>query len=266
MNTLQQIDIAWQDRQVQLEYQWVNEHADAPLLLFLHEGLGSISMWRDWPARLCEITGCRGLVYSRYGYGNSSPRPEPEVWPVDYLHQQAWEVLPAFLAALNLQAEKPIFIGHSDGGSISLLYASRYKERLSAAVVMAPHLFVEPVTLRGIVEARQAYLETPLRARLSRYHRDVDSAFWGWNKVWLNPEFKQWNIEPEVAKIQCPILAMQGDGDEYGTLEQIQRIQKWVPHTELCVLENCGHSPHREQESQVNARIHAFIEPFIAQY
>lgn len=246
---------------IQLEYQWIRpELRDAPLLVFLHEGLGSISMWKDWPAQLCEQAGCSGLMYSRYGYGRSTPRSEHGPKAPDYLHKQALEVLPQLLEQLGEEGQRPVvLVGHSDGGSIALLAASGFGDRLQGIVTMAPHLFVEDISLRGILVARDAYEQGFLRERLARYHDDVESAFWGWNRTWTEPAFRDWNIEAEVAKITCPILAIQGVDDEYGTLEQIRRIRALVPHTELLELEQCGHLPYRDQQDKVNQAIVDFL-------
>lgn len=180
-------DITWRGRKVRIEHQWIApERTDAPLVVFLHEGLGSIAMWKDFPERLCEAGGFRGLVFSRPGYGRSTPRGPEETWDVDFMHRQAHEVLPAFFEAIGL-TEKPWLFGHSDGASISLLYAARFPDRVAGLVVLAPHIFVEDVTVANIEQARLAYLETDLPKKLGRYHDDVDSAFWGWNRIWLHP-------------------------------------------------------------------------------
>jgi pimeloyl-ACP methyl ester carboxylesterase len=239
------IDIDWQGRAVRIEHQWLNAHLDdAPLFVFLHEGLGSVAMWRDYPQQLCNVLGVRGLVYSRPGYGQSTPRDADEHWAPNFMHRQAHEVLPALLQALQID-EAPWLLGHSDGGSIALLYASRHDT--AGVIVLAPHIRVEDVSVKNIALAKEAYENTDLRQRLARYHSDVDSAFWGWNRIWLTPEFRSWSIEHELASITCPVLAIQGIDDEYGTLAQIRDIQRHVPHTQLIELTNCGHSPHRDQ-------------------
>jgi len=248
-------------RDLNLEYYEIApERTEAPLVVFLHEGLGSATMWRDWPAQLCEAAGCRGLVFSRYGYGGSTPRPADEKWGVEYMHDQAREALPAFLDALGLQHERPVFYGHSDGGSIALLYAAMYPERVRALMLAAPHIFVEDVTVASIAQAKQAYLQTDLPARLGRYHQDADLTFWAWNDIWLNPAFKAWNIESELSKIHCPILAIQGADDEYGSLEQIRGIQRIATQTQLCIIDRCRHSPHKDQPEILNTRIVEFLQ------
>ena len=249
MHTMTQVsalvDIDWQGRSVRIEHQWLNAHlSDAPLFVFLHEGLGSVAMWRDYPQQLCDALGVRGLVYSRPGYGQSTPRATDEHWAPDFMHRQAHEVLPTLLQALGV-TQAPWLFGHSDGGSIALLFASRHPT--AGLMVMAPHIMVEDVSIRSIAMAKQAYENTELRQRLARYHSDIDSAFWGWNRIWLAPEFRDWSIEQELSTITCPVLAIQGINDEYGTLAQIRNIQHQVPHTQLLELESCGHSPHRDQ-------------------
>ncbi len=239
------VSIDWQGRPVRIEHQWLNAHlTEAQLFVFLHEGLGSVAMWRDYPQQLCDALGVRGLVYSRPGYGQSTPRDADEHWAPNFMHLQAHEVLPTLLKALDVR-EAPWLFGHSDGGSIALLYAGRHAT--AGVVVLAPHIRVEDVSVTSITQAKEAYENTDLRQRLARYHTDVDSAFWGWNRIWLSPEFRSWFIEEELATIACPVLAVQGVNDEYGTLAQIRNIQRQVPHAELLELEHCGHSPHRDQ-------------------
>ncbi|CDM25401.1 benzoate degradation ring-cleavage hydrolase [Castellaniella defragrans 65Phen] len=252
--------IRFQGRALDIEYRIIPAaRPDAEWLVFLHEGLGSLSMWKDWPERLCAAVQCRGLVYSRAGYGASTPRAPGERWPVEFMHRQADEALPALLDALGLGAEKPILFGHSDGASIALLHAALHPGRVRAVAVAAPHIFVEDVTLASIERARAAYLHTDLPHRLGRYHQDPDSAFWGWNDVWLDPAFRDWNIEPALADIRCPVLAIQGRDDEYGTLKQIYGIRRKLPQTELCIIEQCGHSPHKDQPAAVLEAMAAFV-------
>ena len=256
------VEVPWGDRAVHIEHEWINRYlSDSPLLIFLHEGLGSLAMWKDFPARLCAALGCRGLVYSRPGYGRSTPRAPQEQWDTDFLHQQAHQVLPALLQVLGVDsaAGKPWLLGHSDGGSIALLYAARYPQNIAAAIVLAPHIFVEDVAISNIERARDAYAEDDLRSRLARFHDDPDSAFWGWNRIWLDPRFKRWSIADEIAAITCPLLAVQGLDDEYGTLEQIHGIARRVPQTQLLELARCGHSPQRDQADALIAAAGAFF-------
>jgi len=252
--------IRWRERDVRIEYQFIApERSHAPLLVFLHEGLGSVAMWKDFPQRLCEAGGFRGLVFSRPAYGRSTPRASDELWDLDFMHQQAHEVLPAFFEAIAFTG-KPWLFGHSDGGSIALLHAARFPESPAGLVLMAPHIFVEDVTVANIEQARSAYMNTDLPQKLGRYHDDADSAFWGWNHIWLHPPFRQWNIEAELEPIRCPVLAIQGVDDAYGTLEQIRGIARRVPQTALLELPRCGHSPHRDQPAEVIAHTVSFIK------
>jgi pimeloyl-ACP methyl ester carboxylesterase len=262
--SVQFVELPWRGARVRLEHQRIEpERArpHTPLLVFLHEGLGSLAMWRDFPQRLCDAVGARGLVYSRPGYGRSTPRAGNERWGLDFMHRQAHEVLPALLDALQIDRDDnpPWLIGHSDGGSIALLHAARYPRQVGGLVVMAPHLFVEELSLASIQQARQHYLHSDLKQRLARYHDDADSAFWGWNDIWLQPPFARWNIEAEIATITCPLLAMQGLDDEYGTPQQIRAIARQLPHATLLELPQCGHSPQRDQPERVIEEITAFV-------
>jgi len=255
-------------RTLRIEHAWVGHTgADAPLMVFLHEGLGSVSMWRDFPHRLCQALGWRGLVYSRPGYGLSTPRPPNEHWLPDFMHHQAQEVLPALLGALgeDTAAHPPWLFGHSDGGTIALLHAALRPAHTAGLVVLAPHILVEDISVASIEQARLAYLDThlepSLKTRLAKHHADPDSAFWGWNTVWLSEAFRPWNITPELAAIRCPVLAIQGLDDEYGTLAQILGIRDAVPHTQLLELPACGHSPHKDQpQAVIDAAIRAVTD------
>ncbi len=256
------VEIDWRERRVRIEHQWIApERVDAPLVVFLHEGLGSLSMWKDFPQRICDVARCRGLVYSRPGYGRSTPRPPEVEWGLDFMHRQAYEVLPALFEALGVDtaAHPPWLYGHSDGASITLLFAAKFPARIAGAIVLAPHIIVEDLSVASIEEARRAYLETDLRDRLARYHDDPDSAFWGWNRIWLYPPFRDWSIEREIESIRCPLLAVQGLDDQYGTLEQIHGLARRVPQAELIELPDCGHSPHRDQPEKLIAASRDFL-------
>ena len=236
--------IEWRGMPLRLEYRWVGALDSArPPVVFLHEGLGSVAMWKDFPERFCTDHRLKGLVFSRYGYGQSTARPPDERWTPEFMHAQAHEVLPALFDDLHIT--QPWLFGHSDGGSIALLHAARFD--VAGIVVVAPHILVEDVSIASIEQAREAYATTDLRARLARYHADPDSAFRGWNDVWLDPTFRDWNITAELASIRCPVLAAQGEDDEYGTLAQIRGIAAVLPKTRLLVIPKCGHSPHRDQ-------------------
>ncbi len=264
MATSQFVNIDWAGQSVSIEYQWLGSiEAERPLLVFLHEGLGSVAMWKDFPQRLCEAANCRGLVYSRPGYGKSTPRGKDETWQPDFMHRQAFEVLPAIFKALEINSavEKPWLFGHSDGGSIALLFAARYPMNTSGTIVLAPHILVENVSVSSIEKAKIAYQTTELRSKLARYHDDVDSAFWGWNDIWLNPTFRHWNLTQAIKTISCPLLAVQGLDDEYGTLEQIHGIKRVLPATQLLELTDSGHSPHRDQPDALIDACFSFICP-----
>lgn len=262
MSDIEHVEIDWNGLRVDIEHRWLaRERAGTPLVVFLHEGLGSVAMWKDFPQRLVDALGCRGLVYSRPGYGGSRIHDAEQVWGLDFMHRQAHEVLPALLTALRVDpdVQQLWLFGHSDGGSIALLYAARFAERVAGCVVLAPHIMVEDLSVASIEKARQAYLDTDLRERLAKYHDDPDRAFWRWNDIWLHPPFRAWSIEAEIASITCPLLAVQGVDDEYGTLEQIRGIRRRVPHAELLELPACGHSPHRDQPAALIAAVSDFV-------
>jgi pimeloyl-ACP methyl ester carboxylesterase len=247
---------------VEIEYAWIDrERRGAPLIVFLHEGLGSVSAWRDFPAQLCSAGGFRGLVYSRRGYGRSTPRLAHERWSPSYMHEEARELLPALLEALAIdgEAEPPWLLGHSDGGSIALIHAATFPDRVRGLVVLAPHIFVEDLSIASIEAARGAYRTTNLRERLARHHADPDSAFWGWNDVWLDPEFRAWNIESFLPGIRCPLLAVQGRDDEYGTLAQLEGIGRAVPEATILTLDGCGHAVHRDQPERLTSAVVGFV-------
>jgi pimeloyl-ACP methyl ester carboxylesterase len=247
---------------VDIEYAWLRPgQRGAALVVFLHEGLGSVSTWRDFPAQLCAARGFRGLVYSRPGYGCSTPRPPDDRWSPDFMHEQARELLPALLRSLDIDgdAEPPWLLGHSDGGSIALIHAASFPRRAAGLVLLAPHVFVEDVTIACIEAARTAYLTSDLRERLLRHHDDPDSAFWGWNDVWLDPAFRGWSIESLLPSIRCPLLVVQGRDDEYGTLAQIEAVADAAPQAELLTLDACGHSPHRDQPERLTRAVLEFV-------
>ena len=265
---------------VRLEVQHIATRAGsvalAPLV-FLHEGLGSVAMWRGWPAQLCKATGRSGWVYSRRGYGQSDAVPDvrgPSDFLIDqrigrllpdYLHEEAWTVLPALLETLKI--EKPVLVGHSDGGSIALLHASRFP--LSACVVMAPHVMVEDISIKSIKQARTAFETGDLRKRLARFHADVDCAFWQWNDVWLSDAFRSFDIRETCRTMTAPLLAIQGVDDAYGSMRQVEEIpgledqNRLLPissmRNQLHKIEQCGHSPHRDQPALTTRLIAEFL-------
>ena len=251
------IEIEWDTRRIRIEHAWIDGPSDAPLIVFLHEGLGCVAMWRDFPLALCRATGARGVVYSRPGYGGSSG-PTERKRDVDYLHRQAHEVLPRVLDALGVKEPAWLF-GHSDGGTIALLFAARFPERTAAAVVLAPHIFVEDVTVRGVRSALEAYEPTKLGERLARYHADPGAIFHAWTDIWLDARFRNWNIEREIGAIRCPVLAIQGADDEYATLEQVRGVARRVPSTQVLEIPHCAHSPQRDQPQRVIEAVQAFM-------
>ena len=237
-----------------LEYEWIE--GSEPTLVFLHEGLGSIRQWRDFPARVAKATGRRALVYSRYGYGDSDVLAEPRVTS-RFMHDEALVSLPQALAALEI--ESPILVGHSDGASIALIHAGA-GHPVRGLALMAPHVFVEEMGLRSIQQVKRQFETTDLRERLGRYHRDARRTFYLWNDAWLDPQFRHWNIEEYLPAIRVPILAIQGVDDEYGTMAQLKSIrEKTRGPCEMLELPACGHSPHRDQPDTVLAALTRFV-------
>lgn len=230
--------------------------AGCPVLLLLHEGLGCVAMWRQFPDKLAAQTGCRVIAWSRAGYGNSEPYREPRT--PRYLHREALEALPALISAL--QIERPLLVGHSDGASIALIFAGAFPEQTCGVVAMAPHEFVEEETLAGILAAKTALTASDWLPKLARYHHDAARVFSDWNETWLAPEFRDWSIEAYLPAIRCPLLAIQGEDDEYATMRQIDLIVEQAPDVQLLKLASCGHSPQRDQEAAVLAAIAAFVD------
>ena len=243
---------------VRLEARWIGPPPEeAPTLVFLHEGLGSTSLWRDFPDRLAVETGCGALIYSRVGYGKSDPVPLPR--PVRFMHDEA-VVLPRVLAAAGIRDH--VLIGHSDGASISLLHAgSDPAPGLRGLILEAPHVFTEPHGLASIARMKEIYRDTDLRERLARHHgANVDVAFRGWNDVWLDPAFEAWNIEEYLPAIRVPVLILQGDDDEYGTWAQVEAIERQSGGpVESIAIPRCGHSPHREQPDVTLQAMREFV-------
>ncbi len=243
---------------VRLEYHRIgNNSRHSPTLVFLHEGLGSVSMWKNFPEQLAEKTGLNAFLYSRQSYGKSSSLPLPR--QTDYMHGEACEVLPSVLELAGI--DHPIFIGHSDGASIAIIYTGSARlPRPVALVLMAPHVFNEDLSRKSIRIAKQAFEQQNLRKRLKAYHDDVDNAFWRWNDIWLHDDFKNWNIEEYLPAISAPLLHIQGKNDEYGTSAQIDAIQtQCAGPVEVLMLDNCGHSPFRDQARATLDGISIFI-------
>jgi pimeloyl-ACP methyl ester carboxylesterase len=225
--------------------------ARRPLVL-LHEGLGSVGLWRDFPERLRAATGRRVLAFSRFGHGRSEPPPAPRT-PA-FFHEEALEVLPELL--VQLDAPDPVLVGHSDGASIALIHAGRH--RVTGLALLAPHVVVEDITVEAIRAAREAYLGDALRERMARHHDDPDAAFWGWCDVWLDPAFRAWSLEPDARRVDAPALLIQGTDDPYGTLDQLGRVEACVRGPVERLVVPGGHSPHLEQPDAVVAAVAAF--------
>jgi pimeloyl-ACP methyl ester carboxylesterase len=244
-----------------LEYAWfyppMREQTQTPIVL-LHEGLGCMAMWKDFPQALSDATGCAVVAYSRQGYGTSIGLKDVDAREVDFMHQEAEQVLPEFLTELNIV--RPILVGHSDGASIALL-AAAHAQAIAAVVVMAPHLFVEEIAISAIAATRKAYADptSGLKTRLAKFHQEVDHAFYGWADIWLKPAFATWNIEEAMKAIICPVLAIQGEQDQYGTMNQIDQLKVLVPHAQLLKLPQCRHSPQFDQPLSVVQAISAFV-------
>lgn len=247
-------------RDIAIECAWVGDLAALETMVFLHEGLGSVAMWKDFPHELCTRLGMRGLVYSRYGYGKSTPRPPEERWHATFMHMEAQNVLPQVLASLKIN--RPWLFGHSDGASIALIYSATYPLAIQGVIAVAPHVFVEPLSIESIESARDLYVRSGLRDKLAKYHGDVDSAFWGWNDIWLSPEFREWNITDALPHIIAPTLAIQGEDDEYGTAAQVETVAHETQRGELLLIPNCKHSPHRDQPEIVFDAVAAFVNDY----
>lgn len=244
-----------------IRYQRIDGDQQNPWLIFLHEGLGCVEMWKEFPATLCQKTGCPGLVYDRCGHGHSSP--EPGTRGIDYLHRYALLELPQVIQAI-LPGEKHILIGHSDGGSMSLIYAARPFHGLLGIVAEAAHVFVEPITLQGIRQVKKGYEEYG-PGKLVRYHGDnTDAVFRAWADTWLSDSFGQWNIESLLPDITCPALVLQGEDDQYGTDRQIEAIVSQVAgEARKYILPACGHIPHLEQPEVVLELVRKFINDLL---
>ena len=241
-----------------LNYEWIGSGAQGrPALVFLHEGLGSIRQWRDFPAKVSAETGCRALVYDRYGYGDSDVLVEAKR-SIGFMHDEALRALPEMLQKLKI--ENPVLIGHSDGASIALIHAGG-GFAVKAVVAMAPHVFIEPICLESIRQAAVSFETTDLKNKFDKYHLDSRKTFYGWADVWLDPDFERWDIRDDfLPKIACPVLAIQGEDDEYGTMAQLDDTARRVKRCELLKLPECGHSPFRDQPAKVLSGVKEFLE------
>jgi len=246
-----------------LEYRMIGPPPDrAPTIVMLHEGLGCVGLWGDFPDRLQKATGCGVFVYSRAGYGQSSPVALPR--PLSYMHDEARETLPALLDAIGF--ERGLLLGHSDGASIAAIYAGTHQDhRIGGLVLMAPHFFTEDMGIASIAEARVAYETGDLKPRLARWHADVDNAFKGWNGAWLDPDFRKWDIAEQLAYIRVPILIVQGKDDQYGTVRQIEVAQQecYCP-VDVALLAGAKHSPQRDKPDETLAAISDFVARVLA--
>lgn len=244
-------------RELAVQRLWPDGSGAGPTLVFLHEGLGCIALWKDFPSRLCARLGLPGLVYDRWGYGQSAPLDRPRT--TNYLHDEARLFLPAVLEQAGVT--RSVLVGHSDGGSIALLYAAAFPSAPAAIVTEAAHVFVEEITLAGIQAAGVAYATTDLPRRLARYHgTKTESIFKAWHDGWRSPEFRAWNIEAELPRILCPTLVLQGVNDEYGTTAQVEAIVRGVSGpARSALLPDCGHTPHHEAGQQTIELIAEFV-------
>jgi pimeloyl-ACP methyl ester carboxylesterase len=241
---------------------WGAPPNEAPTVVMLHEGLGSVAQWKAFPDRLAQRSGYGVFAYSRSGYGRSSPAQLPR--PLDYMTREAIDVLPKVLDAIGF--ERGVLLGHSDGASIGAIYLGTIEDfRVRGLCLMAPHFFVEEVGLKAIAKAKTAFEQDDLRVRLGRYHDDPDNAFRGWNDAWLDPKFKDWNIEEVIAYFRVPTLAIQGKGDRYGTIAQIEALQAQAySPVDSVILDDCGHAPHLEQPEETLALVAEFLARLIA--
>ncbi len=246
----------------QINYEFINKQIideNKPIVIFLHEGLGSIRQWKDFPQNLCDLLNLKGLIYDRYGYGLSDSLKEKR--SMSFLHDEGLIYLPTLIENLNIK-NKIILVGHSDGGTIALIYASMFSEKLYCVISEAAHVLLEEISLSGIKKIKEDYIKSEsLRKMFLKYHSDkADNMFLGWVNTWLSPEFKNWNVEKMLSGIKVPVLAIQGENDEYGSYEQIASIQKNTSaDVEVFYIPDCGHSPHLQTQELVIQRINTFV-------
>lgn len=230
-------------------------HGEPPVVL-LHEGLGSVARWRDFPLRLSQTVKRRVIAYSRVGHGMSDPPAIPRT--CRFMHEEAIEWLPELVDHADI--DRAVLLGHSDGASIALIFAATYPARVDSLILEAPHVFVEDVSIESIARIRTRYQTSDLPERMARYHANVEAVFHGWNDIWLDPAFRSWNIEQYLPAITCPVLIIQGEQDEYGTLRQVEAVARGVRGpVETVILPGCGHSPHRHQTDWTLSAISAFL-------
>ncbi len=241
-----------------IEPESASDSMDKPTLVFLHEGLGCIEMWRDFPETLCKSAGCHGLVYDRKGYGRSEKYEGP--WPVNYLHIESLLYLPAVLQVCSI--DNAVLVGHSDGGTIALITAATHANLIRGIITEAAHIFVEKITIEGIHKAVQMFETTSLKEKLARYHNEnTMTIFYRWADRWLSPEFRSWNIREELQNITCPLLLLQGEDDEYGTRAQVEGIAAGVSGpVNVKLIPDCGHTPHFQAKDTVLTEMTRFIE------
>jgi len=232
-----------------------------PPIVMLHEGLGSVSHWKDFPDRVAAETGSGVFVYSRYGHGRSGVLDEPR--EISYMHHEADVVFPALLQQAGIR--RPVLLGHSDGASIAIIHAAHSLDSAAALILEAPHVFVEDLTVESIARATIAYQTTDLPRKLARHHDDADRTFWGWSNIWLDSRFRSWNIESCLDSIRCPVLVIQGEDDEYGTPEQVRSIQARIPAAQVALFAQCKHAPHRDQPELTLRRIADFMKSLPAE-
>lgn len=233
---------------VDLHYELLRGDAERGWLVFLHEGLGSVELWREFPAAVAALTERPALIYSRQGHGQSEPVSDSR--PARFMHDEALTVLPVLLDRLSI--DQPLFVGHSDGASIGLIHAGTGERPIAGMVALAPHVFVEPRSVKGIEAARKDFADSDLEERMAKYHRDPRRTFYAWYDVWMSPEFRDWNIEGVLAGIDAPLLLIQGADDEYGTMAQIEAVARGVSGpVERLWLDDCGHSPHLDRPQEV---------------
>lgn len=253
------------DSDVKIFYQILNESlikTSSPLLVFLHEGLGSVAQWKDFPALLSEKTNLPALLFDREGYGKSSKLKKQNNW--DYLNNQAEKALPEIFLQLGFEKKEKILIGHSDGGSIAIIHTGSFPENIIGVITEASHQFIEDISVKGIQDALTLYESGTLKDLLKRYHgENTDSMFYGWADTWLREGFQKWNIEKYLDNVNVPFLGIQGEDDQYGSYAQLASIKEHAAKAEIFYVPQCGHTPHLQKKNEILERMDAFIKTFI---